>query len=110
VSDQGAAFAVDPGELAALGRVLDDAAQVLAAARGRLDGVRSNAPEWAADGDLPIGLARLLDALDWAVNSARDHTASLSADVIGASRGYRSAEDAAGLRAAPGGRDANAGS
>jgi hypothetical protein len=92
-------FAVDPDELAALGRVLDDTAQMLGAARGRLSGVRADAPGWAADGDLPIGVARLLEALDWAVNSARGHTAALSADLIGASGGYRAAE-----------RDANAGS
>jgi len=110
VSDQGAVFAVDPDELAALGRVLDDTAQVLGVARGRLAGVRAEAPGWAADGDLPIGVARLLEALDWAVSSAREQTSSLSVDLIGASRGYRAAEDASRSGAVPADRDANTGS
>ena len=107
MSDQGAAFAVDPDELAALGRVLDDATQVLGTARSRLADIRSSSSEWAADGTLPIGLTRFLDAIDWAVDSARSRASSLVADVAAASRGYRAAEDRALLSGNVHDRDAN---
>jgi hypothetical protein len=107
VSDQGAAFAVDPDELAALRRVLDDATQVLGTARSRLADVRSSSSEWAADGTLPIGLARFLDAMDWAVDSARSGVSSLVSDVVAASHGYRAAEDRARSSGNAHDRDAN---
>jgi hypothetical protein len=107
VIDQGAAFAVDPDELAVLGRVLDDATQVLATARGRLEAVRSSSSEWAADGTLPLGLSRFLEAIDWAVDSARGGASSLVTDVIGASRSYQEAEDSARLGGGVRDRDAN---
>ena len=105
--DQRASFAVDPDELASLGRVLGEAAQVLATARRRLEDVRSGASEWAADGTLPVGLSRFLDAIDWAVDSARGGASSLVTDLAAASGGYRSAEDSARLRAGARDRDAN---
>ncbi|HEX2809085.1 MAG TPA: hypothetical protein VHN80_23220 [Kineosporiaceae bacterium] len=107
MSDLEAAFAVDPDELASLGRALDDATQVLATARRRLEDVRSGASEWAADGTLPLGLTRFLDAIDWAVDSARDGASCLVSDVGAAARGYRDAEDSARLRDVVPDRDAN---
>ena len=93
--DQGTAFAVDPDQLASLGRELGEATQVLAAALRRLEDVRSSASDWAADGTLPLGLSRFLDAVGWAVDSARGGASSLVTDLAGASNHYRAADDPA---------------
>lgn len=92
VSSGASSFAVDPDELTALARVLDDLSRSLETAGDRLVRIRAGSGEWAVDGNLPGGLGRLLDALTGALRDAGSGATDLSDRLARAGSGYCAAE------------------